>query len=272
MKRGLLCFSLLILSFQKIHGQTQKPGESTSAFKADSIHEHQVPGYKTKLFPSMIVPGILIGYGLTTLGNHGLYSSRQARVDLLRLTAGKGSSIDNYMVVSPYVEFGALLLLKVNCKNDVINTALLIAKTEVIMNVIVQVTKYTVREERPYSYGLAQKGVSLADRQKDPQAFVSMPSSHTANAFAAATIVYREFRYRSPWYGIGAFTLATSVAAFRMINDQHWESDVLVGAGIGMLSANVVYATHLHRWGRKEVCMVPVTDGLYKGLTMSCVF
>jgi hypothetical protein len=53
-----------------------------------------------------------------------------------------------------------------------------------------------------------------------------------------------------------------------MINNKHWESDVIVGAGVGMLSANLVYATHLHRWGRKEVCMIPTYDGTNKGFMM----
>ena len=272
MKKATFIFLLMVYTLQSAYAQKQKPGENPFTFKNDSIHEHLDPGYKTKLFPSMIVPGILIGYGISTIGNHGLYSSRQARVDVLRWTAGKGSSIDNYLQFAPYVEFAALLTLKVKCKNDAINTALLIIKSEVIMQAIVYPMKIWTHEERPYSYGKAQAGVPLSVREQDKQAFLSLPSGHTANAFVAATIVYREYRYKSPWYGIGAFTIATSVAAFRMINDQHWESDVLIGAGIGMLSTNIVYATHLHRWGRKEVCFVPVTDGQFTGLVANCTF
>ena len=52
-----------------------------------------------------------------------------------------------------------------------------------------------------------------------------MPSGHAAQAFAAATIVHREYRHRSPWYGAGAYAIATSVALFRMINDQHFNKE-----------------------------------------------
>jgi hypothetical protein len=62
------------------------------------------------------------------------------------------------------------------------------------------------------------------------------------------------------------------VALYRMINNKHWLSDVLVGAAAGMLSANLVYATHLHRWGRKEVCVVPTFDGNTKGVAMLYTF
>lgn len=270
MKKIILFLILFGFTFQSLFAQ--KAGNNNFIFKSDSVHVQEDVGYKTKFFPSLIAPAIIIGYGISTIGNHGLYSSRQARVDVLRLSAGKGSHIDDYLQYSPYAEFAALLLLKVKCKNDVVNTALLILKSEVIMEAIVYPMKIITHEERPYSYGKAQAGVPLSVREQDNQAFLSLPSGHTAEAFVAATIVYREFRYKSPWYGIGAFTLATSVAAFRMINDQHWESDVLIGAGIGMLSANMVYATHLHRWGRKEVCFSPITGGVYNGFVMNCKF
>src|ERR1041384_1861837 len=53
--------------------------------------------YKTKLFPSMIVPGILIGYGLTTFKNHGLYSSYQARDDIQKALGSRRSHVDDYL-------------------------------------------------------------------------------------------------------------------------------------------------------------------------------
>ena len=273
MKKAILFFVSLCIIQHSVFAQATKPGNSNFIFKSDSVRV--VPddaGLKTKLLPSMIVPAALIIYGVTTIGNHGLYSSIQAHRDIMKLTGGKGSTIDNYLQYSPYLEFAALLALKVKCKNDAINTALLIAKSEIIMSAIVFPMKYIVGEERPYSYDRGQAGESLADRKKDANAFVSMPSGHTANAFCAATIVYREFRYKSPWYGVGAYALATSVAAFRMINNQHWESDVLVGAGIGILSTNVVYATHIHRWGRKEVCFIPASDGTFNGFVLNCTF
>ena len=81
----------------------------------------------------------------------------------------------------------------------------------------------------------------------------AFPSGHTAQAFLAASIVHTEFRDKSQWYGIGAYTIATSVAAYRMINNKHWQSDVVAGAGFGILSAHLAYLTHRNRWGRKSI-------------------
>jgi len=228
--------------------------------------------YKTRLPKALVAPGILIAWGLINIGNHGLYSSHQARSNLLSFTKGKGGPIDDYLIESPYIEFGALLLFKVKCKNDFVNTVLLIAKSEALMLALTYPIKYITKEERPYSYQKGLDGVPLDVRKQDSQAFLSMPSGHSSEAFVAATIVYREYRYLSPWYGIGAYTLASTVAVFRMVNDQHWESDVFVGAGIGILSANVVYATHQHRWGRNEVCFAPMYDGSNKGFLFSYRF
>ena len=46
---------------------------------------------------------------------------------------------------------------------------------------------------------------------------------------------------RSPWYSIGAYTAATLTGLSRQMNNKHWLSDVLVGAGIGILSTEVGY-------------------------------
>jgi membrane-associated phospholipid phosphatase len=228
--------------------------------------------FKTRFPQALIVPGVLIAYGLTTIRDNGLYSSYQARKDILKLTGGKGSNIDDYLIISPYLEFGALLLFKIQCRNDFTNTSLLIVKSELLMLTLTYSLKYLAHQERPYSYQAGLDGVPLDVRKTSGSAFQSMPSGHTAEAFVAATIVYREYRYLSPWYGVGAYTLATTVGVFRIINDQHWMSDVLVGAGIGMLSVNVVYATHQHRWGRNEICLFPLIDGQNRGLTFSCRF
>lgn len=69
----------------------------------------------------------------------------------------------------------------------------------------------------------------------------SFPSGHTATAFMAATMMSKEYGDRSPWYSIGAYSVATATGLMRMTNNKHWLSDVLVGAGIGILSTELGY-------------------------------
>lgn len=60
--------------------------------------------------------------------------------------------------------------------------------------------------------------------------YSSFPSSHTAHAFAMATVL-------ADRYGLGvgtiAYTLATGVGAARIIQERHWGSDVVAGAALG---------------------------------------
>lgn len=70
----------------------------------------------------------------------------------------------------------------------------------------------------------------------------SFPSGHTANAFMGATILHKEYGATvSPWISVGAYTIATATAIGRQLNNHHWLSDVMVGAGIGILSAEIGY-------------------------------
>lgn len=49
----------------------------------------------------------------------------------------------------------------------------------------------------------------------------------------------KEYGHKSPWVGIGAYSVATGL--MRMANNKHWLSDVLAGAGIGILSTELGY-------------------------------
>lgn len=69
----------------------------------------------------------------------------------------------------------------------------------------------------------------------------SFPSGHTATAFMTATMLTKEYGHKSPWIGIGAYTAASATGLMRMANNKHWLSDVLTGAGIGILSTELGY-------------------------------
>ena len=62
----------------------------------------------------------------------------------------------------------------------------------------------------------------------------SFPSGHTAIAFTGAGLC--GYEYGIGW-GVGAYALGTTVGAMRLYHNHHWLSDVLVGAGVGILSA-----------------------------------
>lgn len=69
----------------------------------------------------------------------------------------------------------------------------------------------------------------------------SFPSGHTATAFMTATMLTKEYGDKSPWIGIGAYSVASATGLMRMANNKHWLSDVMTGAGIGILSTEFGY-------------------------------
>lgn len=69
----------------------------------------------------------------------------------------------------------------------------------------------------------------------------SFPSGHTATAFMTATMLSKEYGHISPWVSVGAYSVATATGLMRMANNKHWLSDVLAGAGFGILSTELGY-------------------------------
>ena len=95
-----------------------------------------------------------------------------------------------------------------------------------IMAAFVNGIKYTAKEMRP-----------------DGSTANSWPSGHTATSFVGATILHKEYGLtRSPWYSIAGYGVATATGVMRVLNNRHWVSDVLSGAGIGIMSGELAYA------------------------------
>ncbi len=53
--------------------------------------------------------------------------------------------------------------------------------------------------------------------------------------------MYQEYKDVSPWYGITGYVVAAGTGAFRIYNNRHWLTDVVAGAGIGILSTKAAY-------------------------------
>ncbi len=69
----------------------------------------------------------------------------------------------------------------------------------------------------------------------------SFPSGHTAVAVVGAHIIYKEFKDTNPWIAYSGYVAAGAVAAGRIINNRHWVSDLVAGAGFGILSTELAY-------------------------------
>jgi membrane-associated phospholipid phosphatase len=67
------------------------------------------------------------------------------------------------------------------------------------------------------------------------------PSGHTANAFRGAEIVFQELKDSHRVLSYSGYLVASVVGVLRIYNKQHLLSEVLAGAGLGMLSTKLTY-------------------------------
>jgi len=67
------------------------------------------------------------------------------------------------------------------------------------------------------------------------------PSGHTANAFRGAEILHQELKYSHPVLSYSGYVIATGVGILRIYNKEHFLSEVIAGAGLGILSTKLTY-------------------------------
>lgn len=95
-----------------------------------------------------------------------------------------------------------------------------IFRAQVVSQSVVQVGKYATQRTRP-----------------DGSNAQSLPSGHTASGFATAGVLQRNFGWK---VGAPAYAFAAYIGASRIDASKHHISDVVLGAGIGWLSARAV--------------------------------
>jgi len=100
--------------------------------------------------------------------------------------------------------------------------------------------------------------------------YYSFPSGHTGAAFLGAEFLAQEYSGKSPIYTVIGYGFAVGTGIFRMYNRDHWFSDVVAGAGFGILSTKAAYLiypylrnalTHTDKQGRKAMLMPTYQDG-----------
>lgn len=168
----------------------------------------------------LIVPAVFIGvgvWGLTSGGkhfNHGF--NRKLGLNNRPLSDGIIDDLfqffpdivvimpDRMVGYSPYVwrERAAMLVTG-----------------ELINEIILQTLKHTVDSPRP-----------------DGSDTHSFPSGHTARAFLGAELARESYGIRRAF---GAYGLAAIMGIMRVVEGRHYVTDVIAGAGIGILSARL---------------------------------
>ncbi len=223
------------------------PYESPFLLQGDAFTKPAI--LKSKSFRKAIaVPLLFTAAGLYSLTDNDIVNKYDVQEERNEWIPKYHNHIDNYLQYVPIAAVYGLNAIGIKGKNNFGNRTALLIKSELLVGVLTYSLKKLTAVPRP-----------------DTGQPTSFPSGHTAQAFAAATFMAKEYGHKSIWYSISAYTVATGVGTMRVMNNRHWVSDVLVGAGIGILSTNLVYLTHQYKWGKKkssgQTLIVPSYDG-----------
>lgn len=142
--------------------------------------------------------------------------------------------VDDVLQFAPLAATFGFEIVGMKPKTDFNNRAVIAIKSQVLTLGSVYVLKKAFNETRP-------DGTPLA-----------FPSGHTAIAFSGAALLATEYGENYKWVPYVAYGTATTVGALRVANNRHYLSDVLFGAGLGILSTKLAYWTHQYRWNRKK--------------------
>jgi len=184
------------------------------AQKQDSVH------YK-KLVPQIVTPVTLISAGII-VNNSQLEKNLQENI---RSNVGEqfNSDIDDYLQYAPIAELYIADIIGVKGRNHWFDQTKYLLISNLISSGITHGLKHITLKARPNG------------------APYSFPSGHTTFAFTNATVLFNEFQETSPLLAFSGYALAVTTGTYRMLNNKHWLSDVLAGAGIGILVTEIVY-------------------------------
>ncbi len=85
-------------------------------------------------------------------------------------------------------------------------------------------------------------GLKFLLNQKRPNGgSLAFPSGHTSFAFSTATVNFQILKKDFPFWAYMSYLPAAATGMFRIMRNKHWHSDVLFGAGLGILSTQLSY-------------------------------
>lgn len=144
-------------------------------------------------------------------------------------TFGEGK----YLIPGLAVGYGLSELTGLETAADITGHALLATAGAGLVTALI---KGAVGRSRPYESGSAGAF--------DPMRFTdsSFPSGHTAIAFALASTLAHETPDR--WSDVVFYGAATLTGLSRVHDDRHWLTDVVAGAGIGILAGRLATKSH----------------------------
>jgi membrane-associated phospholipid phosphatase len=203
---------------------SEKVQTPVPVFNTNLNYRRGIPNYSARL-TSIIVPTAMITYGAVSLTSGSLRSlDRTTRKEIMEDHATFRTDFDDYLKLVPAVAVYALNMAGIKGKHNFVDRSMLLGMSTVITSATTFGIKSATGRLRP-----------------DGSTYNSFPSGHTSIAFMTAQFMWEEYKDVSPWYGIAGYAVATTTGVLRIYNNRHWVSDVIAGAGLGILSTKAAY-------------------------------
>jgi len=203
---------------------------------------------------TLIPPAALITYGVLSFNVDPIRRfDYYINGEIARTDPNFHTKAESYFQFAPIAIVYGLNLVGDEGKNRFIDRTALLGLSGGILGLTATLTKYTTHRLRP-----------------NKTDYLSFPSGHTSTAFAGAEFLAQEYSGKSVWYGVAGYAIATTTGVFRLYNRDHWFSDVVAGAGFGILSTKAAYLaypyirnwlTHTDKNGKKTMLMPTYQDG-----------
>jgi hypothetical protein len=219
---------------------------------ADSTKRVQVSPSKRAFESACLISVPMITLGFIASHNEFIVNKYEIKEERDEKFGSFHSHADDYLQYAPIAAVYSLAALGIKGKNNIRTASILLLKSELLMNIIVKPLKSITHVQRP-----------------DGSGYSSFPSGHTAQAFVGAEFLRREYGDAHPWVAVGGYVTAATVGALRMLNNKHWLPDIFAGAGIGILSVNVVYFTQHKKGANKKLLAVPTYSAHQPGIFLS---
>ena len=167
-------------------------------------------------------------------------------------------NIDKYY----YIEFvGASIIAfygygLIAANNKIRRLAVKLTEAAFLSTSLTLITKTIIGRGRPY---VQESQYSFNPFTFDND-YNSLPSGHTTLAFAYSTVMANEVD--NVFWKIGWYSLAGLVGYARIYNNQHWFSDVLMGAAIGYFSGEFVNNHNSNENEQTQLNLFPMPNGI----------
>lgn len=198
--------------------------ENTDSLTVDTLKCQEIKNPYRFRPTQLIIPGVLIGAGFIGLESDWLKYTNHETKDELQEHHHSKLGVDDFSQYAPLAAAYGLRLCGIKGLHDYVDLTIISGTAYLLTGLSVYGVKTLTRVERP-----------------DGSTRNSFPSGHTATAFAGAEILRREYWNVSPWIGIAGYAVAAGTGFLRMYNNRHWLTDVVAGAGFGILCAQAAY-------------------------------